>query len=117
MVTATTLAKMGLGALRLASLAYPQLGHLIPIVERVAAGVPLVEKLIADGHDALDAVEKATPDFLPNLKKLAALAIYGNTDATATTAQAMEYAGPVLLGRPWTQEETQRWFDKAQGMG
>lgn len=95
-----------------------------PIIEKIAAGAPIAVKAIEAGRPIFDAIQTAGPKMLPALKDLYAIAV--NADparpethliaANVTDDQALAFAGPVLLGRPWTKEETQRWWDRAQGV-
>ena len=94
-----------------------------PWLEKIAAAAPAVEQALDKGRPIFDAIEKTAPDVLPALKNVYAIA--GNHDparpetdlkaADVTDAQVAGFTGAVLFGRAWTQEETQRWFDKAQG--
>lgn len=92
----------------------------IPIAQKIAALAPAFEKAVSAGMPILEAMDKASPALLPHVKELYATLV--NHDPTRPEAQmkasdvpdrvAVEFAGPAVLGRGWTAEETQRWYDK-----
>lgn len=92
-----------------------------PIIERIATGAPVVASLIESGRPVIAAMEQAAPTMLPDLKHLYAIAVNADPDrpeqtmtaADVSTKQALDFAGPILLGRRWTKEEEQRWFERA----
>lgn len=96
-----------------------------PIIAKIAAVAPVAVKAIEAGGPIFEAIDKASPALLPHIKDL--YAVFANADPTrpetamvgskVSDEQALAFAGPVLLGRPWTSEETQRWFDKASNPG
>lgn len=94
-----------------------------PIVDRVRATAPVAISLINSGEAIYDALNKSGPSMVADLKEIYAIwsnknpnvARFNMSASEVTNAQAVEIAGPILLGRRWTQEEEQRWFDKATG--
>jgi len=94
-----------------------------PIIEKIAAGAPVAAKAIEAGRPIIEAIQSAGPTMLPSLKQLFAIAVNADpnrpeenaTAADVSDDQAIAFAGHALFGRPWTAEETQRWWDKAQG--
>jgi hypothetical protein len=90
-----------------------------PIVEKIAAGAPIVEAMIKTGKPAIDAFQAAAPDLLAQFKQLYAIAVNHDPARPETnlagsdvaTIDAIRFAGPILLGRRWTVEEEARWFD------
>lgn len=94
-----------------------------PIIERIAIGAPIAVTAINQGRPIIEAIQTAGPQLLSSLKQLYAIAVNNDparseTNLTAddvSDAEAAAFAGPVLFGRRWTNEETQRWYDRAQG--
>jgi hypothetical protein len=94
-----------------------------PIIQKISEIAPVAVQAIEAGQPIFDAIEKAGPDLLPHIKAL--YATFANADPTrpetemtaddVSDREALAFAGPVLFGREWTQEETQRWWDKATG--
>lgn len=96
-----------------------------PWVEKVAAGAPVLAKLIEQGEPIIDAVRKAGPDMLPGIKHLISIAT-GTNDAVPTLAPDevtdemveafVRDTGPALLGKKWTVEEEDRHFARASAV-
>jgi hypothetical protein len=94
-----------------------------PIIEKIAAGAPVVEAMIKTGKPTIDAFQAAAPALLGQFKQLYAIAVNHDparpettmTAADVSDADAFHFAGPILFGRQWTDDETQRWWDRAQG--
>jgi hypothetical protein len=96
-----------------------------PIIEKIATMAPAVHGLIEAGRPAIEVAQAVAPAVLGHFKDLLAIALthepFAFNPALArqaiSDAQAFAFAGLVLVGRPWTAEETQRWNDKATGAG
>lgn len=95
-----------------------------PIIKRIAAVAPIAVDAINAGAPVVAAIDKAGPSILTDLKDMLAIitnAGSGNATGTVVTgadisdAQAYAFAGPMLLGRQWTDEEMQRSWDRADG--
>ena len=96
-----------------------------PWIDKAVAAAPAIEAGIEAGAPIIDAIQNAGPQVMTNIKT--AYATLANADPSieesyaspdeVSDETAAQFAGPVLFGRPWTQEETQRWFDKATGQG
>lgn len=85
-----------------------------PIIKRVATAAPIIAQTIADGMPVAQAIDAASPSVLADLKQLFALKT-GVPVESVTDEQAYRFAGPVIMGRQWTDEEMQRSWDKADG--
>jgi pyridoxine 5'-phosphate synthase PdxJ len=93
------------------------------VIERIAAAAPKVRAAVEAGTPILEAAQQHGPALIENLKALYAIAV--NADpvrpetnlkaADVTAEQAATFGVPVLMVHGWTQEETQRWWDRAQG--
>lgn len=96
-----------------------------PYIDKAVAAAPLLEKAVSDGAPIIDAIQSSGPGVLSSLKH--AYAIFANADparpeegmtaADVSDEEAVKFAGPVMLGRPWTAEEEARFFAKADGSG
>ena len=94
-----------------------------PIFDKIVAAAPIVKNTIERSGPLIEAVELVAPEFLGSLKQLYAIAVNHDpkrpevnmTADDVTTEQAMDFGGPILLGRRWTNEETQRWWDRMSG--
>lgn len=96
-----------------------------PYVTRVAQAAPLVEKAIMAGVPIAEAIQQHGPDLFDNLKQVFAIATNADptrpADASPMSAaevsneQAFHFAGKVIFGRPWTDDEYQRGWIRAQG--
>lgn len=95
-----------------------------PYVTKVAQAAPIIEAAIANGVPIAEAIQQHGPALFDNFKQLFAIA--SNNDpanagksnisaADVTDEQTFHFAGNTILGRRWTDEETQRWWDRAQG--
>ena len=92
-----------------------------PYVTRIATAAPLIEKAILAGVPIAEAIQQHGPDLIGSLKQVYTIAM--NSDPTrrdqptisvteVTDEQVFHFAGPVLLGRRWTDEEYQRWWER-----
>jgi hypothetical protein len=92
-----------------------------PYIEKIAAAAPQVAAAIDKGRPIITAVEETAPTMLPNLKAIFAIAVNHDpadprTNMTAgdvSDEQAMTFGGPVLFGHRWTDQETQRFWDRS----
>lgn len=96
----------------------------LPIIHRIAEAAPTAVNAIEAGRPIFDAISKASPSLLPELKKLYAVAVNADPAQPLQTplaaedvrdADVVQWASFPLLGRAWTPEEEGRWFDKAAG--
>lgn len=93
----------------------------MPYIVKVAAAAPVVKDAIEKGRPIFDAIQDHGPSLLPDLKKIYAIAVNHDPAKPETVLaasevsdkQAMAFAGPVLFGRRWTEEEERQWFDRA----
>lgn len=95
-----------------------------PYIDKAIAAAPVVETAISEGIPILEAIDNSGPNVLSSIKK--AIAIYTNADPSTPETSMTENdvsddeaaiaAGPIMFGRAWTAEETQRWFDQASGV-
>lgn len=75
-----------------------------PILEKIAAGAPIVEALIRTGKPTLDALQAAAPDMLHNFKELYAVAVNHDparpeenmTAAEVTNEQVAAFTGSIF---------------------
>ena len=97
-----------------------------PYVAKVAVAAPIVEQAIAQGVPIAKAMQAHGPALLGDFKQLFAIASNNDpaqkgqpqiTAANVSDEQVFHFAGNTILGRKWTDEETQRWWDRAQGSG
>jgi hypothetical protein len=94
------------------------------IIERIEQAAPKVRGAIEAGVPIAEAAQQHGPALIDNLKALYAIAVNADPERPeillkapqVSTEQALHFAAPVLLGRAWTAEETQRWYDRAQGL-
>lgn len=94
-----------------------------PIIQKIAVSAPIATQAIEAGMPVFEAIDKASPELLAHIKAL--YAIFTNADPTrpetnmtaddVSDVEALAFAGPVLLGRAWTQPELERWWDVAKG--
>lgn len=94
-----------------------------PIIEKIAVVAPIAVKAIEAGTPIFNAIDGASPDLLSHIKQL--YAVFANADpsrpetgmtaADVSDQEATAFAGPVLMGRAWTDEEQQRWWDRQDG--
>ena len=90
----------------------PMIEKALPILK---AGLPIAADLIKRGANGVAAFQSAHPLLLQTVKELAAMASKGKLDASDISDDAaVAFASP-LIGKPWTQADTQRWMDKATG--
>lgn len=91
-----------------------------PIIRKIAAAAPLAADAINAGIPVAVAIDKASPSILADLKDMLAIFMTHKSGMTIsaadiTDAQAYAYAGPVIMGRQWTDAEMQTFWDKADG--
>jgi hypothetical protein len=86
----------------------------LPYVAKVAQYAPQARALIEKGAPIIEAINKASPDLFDALRNMTALSS-GKQTSEVSVADVMRFSGPALLGRRWTDEEVQRWWDRAQG--
>lgn len=94
-----------------------------PFIDKAIAAAPAVEEAVIAGAPIIGALQANGPEVLDHLKT--AFAIFHNSipgspqiaPADVSDETAVRFAGPVMFGRPWTQEEQQRAWDKATGQG
>ncbi len=94
-----------------------------PWIDKAVAAAPAIEAGIEAGAPIIDAINQAGPQVLTHIKT--AIAVLSNADpeipgtamtaADVTDGDAVAAAGPLIMGRRWTQAETQRFWDKADG--
>ncbi len=85
-----------------------------PIIKKIAAVAPIAARAINAGIPVAVAIDTASPSIIADLKQM--LAVFTGTSADAiSNAEAYVFAGPVLMGRPWTDAEMQTFWDKADG--
>lgn len=89
----------------------PAIEAALPILQ---AGLPKAKELMDKGAQGVAAFQSAHPKLLDTIRQLAT-AITGDDAAEMSDAQVVAFASP-LIGRPWTAEDQQRWFDKASGV-
>lgn len=88
-----------------------------PIIKKIAQIAPAAVQAIETGMPILAAFDK-TPELMPELKNL--YSVLSAADPTVPTMapseitdrQAVILAGPLLIGRQWTSDELERWWDK-----
>jgi len=95
-----------------------------PYVQDVAMAAPIVERAISQGVPIAEVLQQNGPALFNSLKQLYAIAASNDptrkglppvTAADVSDEQAFHFAGNTFLGRRWTDEEYQRWWDHAQG--
>lgn len=88
-------------------------------IEAVASAAvkygPAVVQIGKEGFTALQAAHKAAPDLVPHVKDLAkSLMPYLPAGAKFDVDQVAEKIAQDMFGPPgWTNDETQRWFDRS----
>lgn len=91
-----------------------------PVLERIAAVAPVAVAAINDGEPIIAAIDRAGPQVLADLKDMLAIVTSAKIGVRITRddvsdADAYAFAGPLMLGRVWTDAETQGWWDRASG--
>lgn len=96
-----------------------------PILEKIAAGAPIVANGIEAGRPVFDAISKASPDLLQAFKELYALAqnhdpavpVTNMTADDVSDEVAESFAAHIVGVDPegWTHKETQLWWDRDKG--
>lgn len=94
----------------------------LPIIRKISAAAPVVAKTIEAGKPIFSAIQEAGPDVLPYLRELYAIAVNSDPDRPETTMRAVDVDdqdvlkfAAVVFTPGWTNEETQAWWDRAQG--
>lgn len=87
---------------------------------------PGVRNIVVTGTPVIDAIQQQGPDLVRAIKELYAIAINADPERPelsiaapdVKTEDALEaFAGQnSMFGRTWTNDEYQRWWDKAQGV-
>lgn len=75
-----------------------------PILEKIAAGAPIVENLIRTGKPTIDALQLAAPDLLHSFKELYAVAVNSDPErpevnvspADVTNEQVAQFTGSIF---------------------
>ena len=92
-----------------------------PYITKVATAAPIIEQAISNGVPIAEALQQHGPALFGNFKELFAIASNNDpaqkgqpqiTAADVTDEQAFHFAGNAILGRKWTDEETQRWWSR-----
>jgi len=94
-----------------------------PWIDKAIAAAPAIEAGIEAGAPILDAINNAGPQVLTHIKTAYAIMVNadparpeeGLTADDIPDMDAVAITAPMVLGRQWTDEETQRWFDRATG--
>lgn len=94
-----------------------------PIIHKISVAAPIAAKLIAAGEPIAASLDKAAPELLAHFKQL--YAVLANHDplrpeikmtaGQVTDKEALVFAGPWIMGRPWTLEEQNRFWDRQDG--
>ncbi len=85
-----------------------------PIIKKIAAAAPIAVNAINAGLPIAKAIDGASPTIVSDLKSM--LAIFrGSSASDVSDAEAYTFAGPVLMGREWTDAELRSFWDKADG--
>ena len=85
-----------------------------PWIDKAVAAAPAVEAAVQAGAPIIDAINSAGPQVLDHFKQ--ALAVYrGGSPQEISDNLAIEAFAPMVLGRNWTEEEQNRWFERASG--
>lgn len=107
----------------IAAAVYPPAVPFITFAQRIEpfaeAGMPLLRDAIKAGPEAFVAFKSAAPDFAAHLRDLASAIKFGtNAQSVEVSDQELANLGAHIAGVDppgWTHEETQRWWDTAQG--
>lgn len=91
-----------------------------PYVTKVALAAPIIESAIASGIPIAEAMQQHGPALIGDFKQLFVIASNADPEnagkpdivaADVSDSQAFHFAGKTILGRPWTDEEYQRWWN------
>lgn len=114
-----TLVEFALDAI---SVVYPPAAPFVAIARKIEPYVeqylPLVRAAISEGPAAYEAAKSAAPEFFTTLSQLASsLKVLQGGSGLVNEAELAVLAAHVVGVDPpgWTHEETQRWWDRAQG--
>jgi hypothetical protein len=95
-----------------------------PWLERIASMGAPVKTAIHAGTPIFDAFDKSGPQLLNAFKEVYAIAVNKDPERKEENLTAddiddavvmKEFVTPVLLGRAWTKEEEDAWFQRATG--
>jgi len=106
-----------------ASIAYPPAAPVIAFLQNIEpyaeTALPLIKEAITEGPAAFTAAKKAAPDLFAQLSTLASVLKQnaGNTDPVTDQQLANITSHIVGIDPPgWTNDETERWWARAQGV-
>lgn len=93
-----------------------------PYLHGAAAAAPYIERAIEAGTPIYDAIQLAGPEVMHNLKSVYAIAVNHDPARVETTMTAADVAdkdvtrfASALFTPGWTNEETQRFWDRDKG--
>ena len=96
-----------------------------PYIEMVSRAAPAVRHAIESGAPVFKAIDD-TPDLMAAIKEVVAALTNGDpiqkpmgeplTADDISDEDAIKFAGPLLMGRKWTADEQQRWWDRASAV-
>lgn len=84
----------------------------VDALEALASNAPQIAAGVKTGMSAEDIVTALEPAAISALEYIAAIVFPGAGTAISIIAWVLEHSKKT---KDWTPEETQRWFDKAQG--
>lgn len=124
----TTFLRYGVPALEFAASFIPGAGPVVKVLElarpylgRIEAAAPAIKSAIENGTAIYDAVSSHGPALIKDIKTAYAILRLGavNPELAASTipdrTAVLGIGGHLLMGRPWTAAEEERFFAKATG--
>lgn len=89
-----------------------------PYIDKAVAAAPAIEAAVVAGAPIIDAIQTDGPEVLAHIKTAYSI-MASATGATVAVEDvsdsiAIKFAGKIFH-HEWTQEETQRYWDKATG--
>ena|SRR3990167_4803550 len=119
----STLSTIVSGVGSIVSLIYPPAAPIIGFIKKIEPyaeqAIPIIRAAIKEGPDAFAAAKHAAPEFFAQLNDLGAtLKKLSGVDSTVMSENETATIAAHIVGVDppgWTHEETQRWWDRAQG--
>jgi len=107
----------------IASIAYPPAAPFIAFIQKAEpyaeTAIPLLQDAVKGGPEAFSAFKEAAPEFTQHLRDFASFLKTGSGGELAGVSDhELATLGAHIAGVDppgWTHDETQRWWDQAQG--
>ena len=92
----------------------------LPVIKKISQAAPIIAGAIETGRPIIDAIRENGSELLQAYKQLYAIAVNHDPERPETNMTAddvddtdiVEFCGPVLIGRRWTNDEMQAHWDR-----